>query len=589
VTTTVGDRLAETLGGAGVSLVFGIDDPQALYAGLRKHSVRTVIVHDERSGAFMADGYSRASHRLSVCTGIGGPGATNLATGLFEAYCASVPVLAIVGEASSARPDQHAFQALSHESVFSSLTKAVVRLEHDGDPDVAIRHAITLAISGRPRPVLFLARDAHLWEADGRGGSGDAIEPNLLEYPRGRAAADAASLEVARQAIREAKRPAILAGGGVNIAEAHDELLRLAERFDIPVAVSVMGKGAFPETHPLALGVASSYTGGSIGNGVAASQCLCEADLVIVVGSDLDALTTSGGAWPSPAAKMIRIDSDAAELNSGPGIHLLADAREALRQLADGDCTQTRPAMPDRDWLSDIQDRVGSIRLAISAYDRSETPEGEVSPGRVVSEMQRHLNEGDAIVTDASYSSAWALDRVCQSWSGRFVFAPRGTGVLGWGLPAAIGVKLARPHSRVVCLTGDGGLHYSLAELETAVRLDLDVTVVLLNNRSFGFQRHSDIARQGADPGDLCFGKTVDYCELARAFGWQAARVSSFTELEDAYPAALTDGGPTLIEVSIGRDEIPPILKFDVLRQGIAASGFTPRGQGNALPSSAAR
>jgi acetolactate synthase-1/2/3 large subunit len=576
VTTTVGDRMAETLREAGVELVFGIDDPQALYAGLRKHSVRTIIVHDERSGAFMADGYSRASHRLSVCTGLGGPGATNLATGIFEAYCASVPVLAIVGEASSSRADQHAFQSLSHESVFSGLTKAVVRLQRGDQAEVAIRHAISLAVSGRPRPVLFLAPDSHLWETAERVDSGSPAEAQTHDYPRGRNGAGAEGLELVRNAIRAATRPVILAGGGVNVSGAQDELLRVAERYDIPVAMSVMGKGAFPETHPLALGVASSYTGGSIGQGAAATQALCEADLVIVVGSDLDALTTSGGMWPSPGAAMVRIDSDPVELISPPGIRILADARDALRELAEADGAGTAPAAPDTGWLAGIQRRVVDIRLAIAAYDASEAADGEVSPGRVVTQMQRHLSEGDAIVTDASYSSAWALDRVCQSWSGRFVFAPRGTGVLGWGLPAALGVKLARPHGKVVCLTGDGGLHFSLGEMETAVRLGLDVTLVVLNNGSFGFQRHSDIARQGADPGDLSFGKAVSYCDVARAFGWNAARVSTFGEFEDAYPAALADGMPSLIEVMVGRDEIPPILKFDPLRQGMPGAGSRP-------------
>jgi acetolactate synthase-1/2/3 large subunit len=121
----------------------------------------------------------------------------------------------------------------------------------------------------------------------------------------------------------------------------------------------------------------------------------------------------------------------------------------------------------------------------------------------------------------------------------------------------------------VVCLTGDGGLCFSLGELETAVRNQLDVTLVVLNNGSFGFQRHSDIARQGADPGDLCFNPDVNYADLARAFGWQTTRVSSFSEFADAFPAALTDGGPTLVEVLVGRDEIPPIRKFDTLRQGM--------------------
>lgn len=572
MTTTNGERLAETLRDAGVTHVFGIDDPQALYAGLRKNAVRTVIVHDERAGGFMADGYARASHNLAVCTGLGGPGATNLATGLFEAYCASVPVLAVVGEAGAARADQHAFQALAHDNVFARLTKAVVRLERGAEAQVAIRHAINLAVSGRPRPVLFLAPDDYLWEEAVPADSNGSQHACTLAYPQGRTRASADAIERARRAIAEAKRPAILAGGGVNVANAGAELLELAEHYGIPIALSMMGKGAVPETHPLALGVASAYTNGSNGRGSVATQCLREADLVIVVGSDLDAVTTSGGMWPDPSATIVSLDSDLTEIVSRPGIHVITDAREGLRQLVDADLNDPQPSVRDQGWIDDVKVRVRDMQVAIERYDNSADPDREVAPGRLVAELARHLSNGDAIVTDASYSSAWAIDRVCQDWSGRFVFAPRGTGVLGWGLPAALGVKLARPQARVVCLTGDGGLCFSLGELETALRLQLDITVVLLNNSSFGFQRHSDIARQGADPGDLEFGEDLNYAEMARAFGWKAARVSSFSEFADAYPAALANGEPTMLEVIVGRDEIPPIYKFDALRQGMPSA-----------------
>jgi acetolactate synthase-1/2/3 large subunit len=561
---TVGDRMAEALREAGVSMVFGIDDPQALYAGLRKHAIRTVIVHDERSGAFMADGYSRASHEVAVCTGLGGPGATNLATGLFEAYCASVPVIAVVSEATSMRADVHAFQSAPHDVMLGALAKAVVRLDRGGEPAAAVRHAINLALSGRPQPVLLLAPDDYLWEeangdANGRGAVGS------IEYPQGRTGASADAVAQACEALSTARRPVILAGGGVNVARASEELQRFAELHDLPIALTVMGKGAIAETHPLALGVTSSYTSGSIGTGAVATQCLSEADVVLVVGSDLDALTTSGGQWPSPDATVIRIECDPMQIVSHQGIHLLADAREALRQLIDG--VPSANGSRDADWLAEAKANIAARRLAVEKYDNSGDPAGKVSPGRIVAEIQRHLGEGDAVVTDASYSSAWALDRICQDWAGRFVFAPRGCGVLGWGLPAALGVKLARPDGQVVCITGDGGFHFSIGEMETAVRYGLDVTVVLLNNGSFGFQRHSDIARQGADPGDLCFGSRVDYGQLAGAFGWQPYRVESFEEFAEAYPAALADGGPSFVEVIVGQDEIPPIRKFDGLRE----------------------
>ncbi len=557
-TATVATSVAKALEDAGVRVVFGLDDPQALWHSLRAlDSIETVIVHDERSGAFMADAYARAAGTVGVCGAISGPGATNLATGLWEARTAHVPLVAIVGESPAAAPGGHSFQAAPHELTLAPLVKEVVRIDRPQDAIAATRRALDVATSGCPGPVLILAGDEELWEP---------FEDPARDLPsqggvRLRPRPEPESVSAAAQLLAGASRPMILAGGGAQASAASEPLVQLAERLGAPVATSMMGKGSIADDHPLSVGVVSAYNGSPRGRGEVAEALLNRADVLLVVGSDLDSVTTSGDAWPAPETQLVRIDIDPGELSGRPSLPLLGDAREALRSLVEA--IDADPAAV-AEWTAEARSLTARKTEMLSELDREASGDGFVWPGAVMTVISEGVAKGDAVVTDASYSSAWVMDRLWQDFPGHTAFAPRGCGVLGWGLPAALGVKVARPDSRVTLVTGDGGLLFTIGELETATRLDLDLTVVLLNNRSFGYQRQADMLWQGnEDMPDLRFGEQADFAAIAAGFGWATAQVDDPGDFAAAYREA-ADAGPTFIDVSVHPDVRPPITKMDL-------------------------
>jgi acetolactate synthase-1/2/3 large subunit len=555
---TAATRLVEGLEDGGVRAAFGLDDPRGFFAALRKSRIVASVVHDERAGGFMADGFSRATGTPVACSGISGPGAVNLAPPLLEAHASNIPLVAVVGEFLPSERGRRAFQEADHASFLGTgLTKEVVEARHPGELYAAARYAAERASSGRPRPVLLLVSDGVLWKQE--------VEPKDDLGARIRAARPGADPVAVREACRllaTAERPIVLSGAGVHASGAHAELLELARRYSLPVATSMSGKGAVPENDSVAIGVTGSYTSGKEGRGAYALESLRAASHVLVIGSDLDALTVTDGAWPSPSTELIRVDIDAAEIRSYPGLRLHGDARTVLRQLL---AEEVAPIRPDRESrLTEMAARIAALDAEIVAADRGRDEDGSVWPGMIMQEIRARLGSADWVVADASYSSSWALDRIVQRRSGRQVIAPRGVGTLGWGLAAAMGVQLADPAARVTAISGDGALFFGLPELETAVRWGLDLNLVLLRNGVYGSQRQSNLLAQGKDYEDLRFGRGgLDHCALVAAAGWGAFRVADVADLSDAYDEARSTPGPTLIEVAVSPDSRPPLAKFD--------------------------
>ncbi|MEX1143175.1 MAG: thiamine pyrophosphate-binding protein [Thermoleophilaceae bacterium] len=552
--------LVDGLAASGVEVAFGLDDPRGLFAELRRSdAVRPFIVHDERAGGYMADAYARLTGRPVVCSGISAAGAINLAPALLEAWRSSVPLIPVIGEFRPPEPYLHAFQEGPHLSLLGEgLVKDRVLVERAEDAFAGGLRAGRLSLTGRPRPVLLLAPDSLLWEeeAPARGSADDRRRLADVGPP----AAPVERVAQARAALAAAKRPVIYAGGGVNIAGAHDELSKLAMRYRIPVVTSMSGKGAIAETDPLALGVSSAYTSGEGGRGALALRCLREADVVLVVGSDMDALATVDWTWPGPDATLVRIDIDPSEFLGLPAINLWGDAKRVLAQLV----AEAPQATPEREqWLTELSAAVRSASDDVREADLARDDDGTVWPGAALQVVGDDLRAGDIVIGDASYSSSWVLDRLVVDRPGRRVLAPRGSGMLGWGLPAGMGAALACPGQRVTVVTGDGALQYSLCEMETAARAGLALTVVLLNNGVYGSQRLSNLLAQEADYQDLHFGAGTDYVSLARSMGWEAVKVGSREDFADAHRVARDRGGPWLIDVAVHPDSRPPLSKFD--------------------------
>lgn len=562
-TRIVGDDLATALYEAGVRIAFGMDDPRGYWLGLRRSKIRAVIVHDERSGAFMAEAFTRVGGGLATCSGISGPGAANLVPGLLEAWLSSVPVIAVLGEKRSNTFGGREFQGVDHKVLLSGVTKATVEVVQADDIRAGAEQAVRLATSGRPRPVLLLTRDLlQQQESDGAVPTESLTTTSAGLHPMGARSGGAHQddIDEAVKALTQSQRIVIVAGGGAAISGSGPTIMELAERVGATIVATPMGKGTIPEDHPLAIGIIYSYSCGPGGFGVVPLERLREADCVVVVGSDLDSLAVVDGQWPTPGTRIIRIDIDPNELLSHADIALCGDAASVVTQLVgtlpdEVQGAQGRLATAQSDAI-----RAQEGRKQVIADDLANDPGETVWPARVVAEVSKVLGANDVIVTDASFSSAWCVDRVVAVAGAPTLVTPRAGGTLGWGLPAALGAQLARPTSRIIGIIGDGALFFSIGDMETAVRENLPVTIIVLDNGIYGSQRHSNLLAQGKDHGDLHFNSRSDLAMLARSFGWSAERVTSARDLTRllANPAA----GPQMIIVAVDPNHRPPIFKF---------------------------
>ncbi|MGY3146517.1 acetolactate synthase-1/2/3 large subunit [Bradyrhizobium sp. USDA 3397] len=547
--TTGAQAVSDTLVKLGVTHIFGMDTPAPLYIDLDP-SIRAITIHDERAGAVMADAFARASGRVGVCSAIRGPGATNLVSGLAEAYNSSTPVLALVNDVATANIDRNPIQGIDHVRLFEQVTKWGRRVDTPERTAEYVAHAMRVATTGRPGPVLLTFPDFAL--TNGPVNPAHITEP--ATYPRVRMAADPALINIAVQQIESASRPIVIAGGGLHLSQGYEALQAFAERLQIPVATTPLGKGAIAETHPLAAGVVGAYTAGFEARGWIANQAIREADLVILVGTKTDSIATSDWTVPSVGQQIIHIDIDPVELGrTYPALEIAADAKLAIDQLGQSLAPRTKPSA----WTRDLQSKISAWHADFEAINMSS---GEIDPRLIYRSLNAILGEDDIVTTDASYSSAWGMDLLRYKKAGRKFLAPRGFAGLGWGVPAAIGAKFAKPEAAVFCVTGDGGFSYVAMEMETAARYNVPICVIVLNNGILGFQKHYEIHR---------FGKTVEtsftpvnYAELARTLNCDGIRVTTPAEFDIALQKSRRLRRPLLIDVVTPADARPPIATF---------------------------
>ena len=451
---------AEVLRGYGVTHVFFV--PSILmraFAEMEGMNIRRILTHGEKAAAYMADGFARASGKPGLCMAQA-IGASNLAAGLRDAFMACSPVIAVTGGPAPGSRYRHAYQEVEDFCQFDPVTKLNAGVDDVGRLPDMLRQAFRAATSGSPRPVHLRLSGLHGEVAEAEGDLEPLVEEQFIRAPAFRPGPEMEHVREAAALLAKALRPIIVAGGGVVISRAQPEVVELAEKLRIPVATSLNAKGTIPDTHPLSAGVVGSYSR------ACANRAVAEADLVFFMGSHAGGQVTNFWKIPGPGTKVIQLDIDPVELgrNYPNAVSLLGDARVTLRHLID--MTRSKPPEAAQAWTERIHQLVAEWRAETVPFRESEAV--PLRPERICKEITETLPADGVVVSDTGHAGIWSGTMIDFTQTGqRYI---RCAGSLGWGFPGALGVKCALPDRPVLCFTGDGGLYYHLAELETAAR-----------------------------------------------------------------------------------------------------------------------
>jgi len=554
-TAVGGAQRAQTLSGAeavvemlrlhGVETIFGLcgDTSLPLYDALARlpHGMTHVLTRDERSAAYMADGYARVSGRVGVCEGPSGGGATYILPGLIEANESSVPVLAITTDVSVSARGRYTLTEVDQGALMRPLTKWNAVLDRSADIPRVLRAAFKQMTSGRPGAAhIALPFDVQNGPVEASELWGDAA---YAGYPARRVAPERGQVEAAVRLLRGASRPVAICGGGVVIAGAEGALASLAERLSMAVATTVSGQGSIADDHPLAVGVV-----GSNGGTPQTRAIVDAADLVFFIGCRAGSVTTERWRHPAPGSKtIVHLDVDPAVIgtNYRTDAPIVGDARLALAALCD--------ALDDRAGRAADGATIDAVRRAREAkFARFETlarsEETPIRPERLVKALADVL-DADAIVvadpgTPCPYLSAYYPVR----GTGRRLFSNRAHGALGYALAAAAGAQFARPGTKCVAVMGDGSFGMCVGELETLLRFRLPVTCVVVSNSVYGWIKAGQRAGYERRYYSVDFSPT-DHAAVAAAFGVKSWRVTDPAVLEGALQQAIAHPGPSLVDV----------------------------------------
>ncbi len=555
---TVADRIAASFKRHGITVTFGQSIPTAFHLAAPHFGIRQAVYRTENAGGAMADAYARISNRVSVVTAQNGPAATLLVPPLAEAIKASVPVIALVQEVPRTQADKNAFQEFDHFALFQSVAKWVRRVDVPERIEEYVDMAVVAATSGRPGPaVLLVPLDVLSLPA-----RADALRHDVYgTFPLDRVVADPAQVAKAADLLAGAKAPLVVAGGGVHLSDASTALVRLQDEASLPVATTVMGKGAVAETHPLSLGVVGYFMGAG-SRTEAMRDLVTKADVILFIGARTNQNGTDSWTLYPESARYIHLDIDGGEVGRNyESVRLVGDARLTIEVLTEA--LKARDLSARKGARKALEE---TIAAGVTAWRRKiqrivtedRTP---IRPERLMLELDSVLPPDGIVVADASYSSIWISNYLTAKRAGQRFLTPRGMAGLGWGLPFAIGAQFAAPQSRVVCVSGDGGFGHVWAEMEMVARHKLPVTLIVLNNQILGYQKHGETVSFDAHTEAVDF-TPVDHAAIARACGVEGIRVERPQDFLGYLTTALASAGPTLLDVVIDEDAHPPITAF---------------------------
>jgi acetolactate synthase-1/2/3 large subunit len=561
-TLTGSQILCRALLDEGIDVLFGYPGGAIMpfYHALPEYpGLRHVLVRHEQAAAHAADGYARASGRAGVCVATSGPGATNLVTGLATANMDNTPVVAITGQVARAMMGRDAFQETDIIGITQPITKHSRLVEDVGEIQEAVREAFHVAQEGRPGPVLLdIPKDVQNQKGEWKGGKAvrryeEATNPTALPPYR------LSAFEEASHLIGAAERPLIMAGHGVVLSGAYPELRVLAERTGIPVITTLLGISGFPEAHPLHLGMPGMH------GEVHVNRAIQQSDLIIGLGLRFDDRVTGNLAGFARGAKLIHVELDVSEIgkNVPAAVPLVGDVREVLCSLL----VSVKPRNCDA-WRREI---AGFVR------EREESFLGGLSPQAILDAISSGTGVGCTIVSDVGQHQMWVA-KLFRYQRPNSHITSGGLGTMGFAVPAAMGVALARPAEPVWAISGDGGFQMNMQEIATMVQEQIPVKMAVFNNGYLGmvrqWQQFFHGKRYSATPI-----WSPNYVKLAEAYGIAGYRVESVRELESTVAAAVDQPGPALIEFMIEQEAnvfpmIPPGGSLSEPIEGEAATSM---------------
>ncbi|MBE9103287.1 biosynthetic-type acetolactate synthase large subunit [Vacuolonema iberomarrocanum] len=514
-----------------------------LYRAEERGDIQHILVRHEQGASHAADAYARATGKVGVCFGTSGPGATNLVTGIANAQLDSIPMVAITGQVARKAIGSDAFQETDIFGITLPIVKHSYVVRDPADMARIVAEAFYIARSGRPGPVLIdVPKDVGLEECNYI-----PVEPGNIRLPgyRPTVKGNPRQINQALKLIHSAKRPLLYVGGGAISADAHVELLALAERFRLPVTTTLMGKGAFDEHHPLSVGMLGMH--GTAYANYAVSEC----DLLIAVGARFDDRVTGKLDEFACHAKVIHIDVDPAEVgkNRAPEVPIVGDVRYVLAEMLRRDQdSNARPNLEQtKEWLRKIDTWKTDYPLVVPQYD------GLLAPQEVIVEVGRQAPNA-YYTTDVGQHQMWAaqfLKNGPRQW-----ISSAGLGTMGFGMPAAMGAKVALPEDEVICISGDASFQMNLQELGTLAQYGINVKTIIINNgwqgmvrqwqETFYGERYSSSNMQQGMP---------DFVKLAEAYGVKGMVVSRREDLADAIAEMLAHDGPVLLDAKVKKDE----------------------------------
>jgi len=528
----------------GVDVAFGYPGGKVipLYDALFDSDIRHILVRHEQGAAHAADGYARVTGKTGVCIATSGPGATNLVTGIANANMDSVPIVAITGQVERSQIGTDAFQEADITGIVTPITKHTYLVKDIKDLPAVIKEAFLIASTGRPGPVLIdIPVDIQTELID----ENIKVDINLTGY-KPTVKGHLKQIKDAARKIARSKKPVIFSGGGVIISGASDILREFAKTAEIPVITSLMGKGSFPETDPLSLGMAGMH--GTKYANLAFTEC----DLIIAVGVRFDDRITGKLSEFAPEAEVIHIDIDPAEIGKnvkvlipivGDAKTILTDLKEEYDKYIEKKETQNR-----EEWLARVKKLKEDFPLD---YDRKSN---KIKPAYVVEKIYE-LTGGDAIIcTEVGQNQMWAA-QFYKYTKPRTLISSGGLGTMGFGLPASIGAKIGRPDKTVIDVAGDGSIQMVSQEFATAVSNKINIKVMLLNNGYLGMVRQWQEFFWNKRYSNTCIRESVDFVKLIEAYGGVGLRVTKKEEVEDAIKKALSIDNVVLVDFHVDCEE----------------------------------